>query len=175
MTRGRYRQLQDLVRQYTEETGRFTTRAREIGFAIVEAYDAWLGAPGQAVYGVPPFDPFEPRVPYREAMFSSYTAEALTLGPIHMGLSTEIAGKSDEAAIWVRTVIEFRPIPDGLELLIGDRQRRVVLVPGSGAALQTALADICEAIYEDVREVFSLDLNEARGAARVGFVAPDRA
>jgi hypothetical protein len=168
MTQTRYEDLQDLVRQYGQETEAFAARVHEAGLAILDAYRAFLGGPESAVNGVPAFDPFEPRVPYRDAMFSNYMSAAVNLEPIFMGLSTEIGNTTDDGAIWVRTVIEFHPAAEGLEVLVGDRQHRTLFVTKTDRVLQ----EICEAVYRDVTEVFSLDLNEARGSARVGFVPP---
>jgi len=163
-----YTALQDLVQQYGQETLVFYERVRAVGFAILEEYRLFLGAPEGAVNGVPPFEAFEPRVPYRDAMFSSYGGGALYLEPIFMGICTEIGNKGDDGATWVRSVIEFRPAADGLEVLVGERQRRELIAPGGEAGGRR----VCEAILEDVREAFSLDLDEARGQVRIGFVPP---
>lgn len=168
MKKTRYRALQDLVRQYGDETVRFFESVHATGPVILEAYRAYLGAPDGAVNGIPPFGDFEPRVPYREAMFSTYGTPVLYLEPVFMGISTEIAETASASAIWVRTVIEFRPCSDGLEVLAGERQRRVLLVPGSTGGLE----QLCDAIHEDVREAFTLELDEARGQVRIGFVQP---
>ncbi|WP_086996942.1 hypothetical protein [Rhizobium sullae] len=167
MTTSRYEELQELTTQYGEYTWAFYNRVHDAGSKIIESYSAFLGGPKSAANGVPPYGEFEPRGLYRDASFSSHERGTTYLEPIFMGICTEIGNKADDGATWVRTVIEFKPSGSELVALVGVRSRRAVIGQEPSAAMEA----ICEAIFEDVREAFSAELDEASGRTRIGFIA----
>lgn len=118
------------------------------------------------VWGVPPDGEFEPRTDYRDAAYSSYYQNVCYLEPILMGISTEIGNKADRGATWVRTVLEFQPSGIDLVVLVGESSNRICPDQDHGSAM----AAICEAIFEDVRRAFSLELEDAKGETRIGFI-----
>jgi hypothetical protein len=85
-----------------------------------------------------------------------------------MGICTEIGNLSDDGATWVRTVLEFRPSASRVIIFVGEQGERFSV----GDEIEDQLPAICDAIYEDVRQAFSLELDEAQGNLRIGFFPP---
>lgn len=167
MTTTRYEELQALTKKYGEETMIFYKRVKEIGPKIVDAYSAHLGGPKTAANAVPTEGSFEPRGLYRGDAFDCHGRGTLYLEPIRMGICTEIGNQSDKGATWVRTVLEFHPSGGGIRLSVGSRERQFHV----GDNLETVLPEICEAVFQDAREAFSIELDEAQGRSRIGFTS----
>jgi hypothetical protein len=167
MAKTRYEELQALTKKYGEETWTFYQRVKEIGPKIVDAYIAYLDGPKTAANAVPPHGDFDPRALYRGAAFDSHGRGTLYLEPIRMGVCTEIGNQSDKGAVWVRTVLEFHPSGGGVRLTVGNRERQFHV----GEHLETVMAEVCEAIFQDAREAFSVELDEAQGRSRIGFTS----
>lgn len=167
MANTRYEELQALTKKYGEETWTFYQKVKEIGPKIVEAYIAYLGGPKTAANAVPPNGDFDPRALYRGAAFDSHGRGTIYLEPIRMGVCTEIGNQSDRGATWVRTVLEFHPSGAGLRITIGNRERQIHVSTDPAPVL----TEICEAIFQDAREAFSLELDEAQGRSRIGFTS----
>ena len=167
MAETRYEELQALTKKYGEETWAFYKKVKEIGPKIVEAYVAYLGGPKTAANAVPPEGDFDPRALYRGAAFDSHGRGTIYLEPIRMGVCTEIGNQSDRGATWVRTVLEFHPFGGGVRLTVGKRERQFHL----GEDVESVMTEICEAIFQDAREAFSIELDEAQGRSRIGFTS----
>jgi hypothetical protein len=167
VSNSRYQDLQSLTKQYGEETWRFYQEVKKLGPKIVEAFDEYLGGPKRAVSAVPPEGTFNPREVYRGAAFSSHGQGTIFLEPIAMGICTDIGNRGDRGSTWVRTVLEFRPAGNGILIAVGARATRVTVEGEIGRQMEP----LCEAIYQDVREAFSLELDEALGRGRIGFLA----
>jgi hypothetical protein len=167
MAKSRYEELQALTKKYGEETWAFYQKVKAFGPKILEAYLAHLGGPKTAANAVPPTGDFDPRALYRGAAFDSHGRGTIYLEPIRMGVCTEIGNHSDRGATWVRTVLEFHPSGAGLRLIVGDRERQFLIGDNS----ETVMPEICEAIFQDAREAFSLELDEAQGRSRIGFTS----
>jgi hypothetical protein len=163
----RYEELQALTKKYGEETWTFYQKVKDIGPKIVEAYIAYLGGPKTAANAVPPNGDFDPRALYRGAAFDSHGRGTIYLEPIRMGVCTEIGNQTDRGATWVRTVLEFHPSGAGLRITIGNRERQIHVSTDPAPVL----TEICEAIFQDAREAFSLELDEAQGRSRIGFTS----
>lgn len=165
MSKTKYEELQALRKKYGEETSTFVERVHDIGPKIVAAYSTYLGGPDGAAAAVPPKGDFSTDAEYSDAAFDSYGRGAICLEPIRMGICTEIGNQSDDGATWVRTIIEFHPSGRGLQLTIGNRAHKFYI----DAGLNAYMSDICEAIFQDVREAFSVDLDRAQGRSQIGF------
>ena len=165
MTTTKYEELQSLMKKYGEETLTFHQRVKAIGPKIVAAYDDYLGGPKFSANSVPPDGQFEPSEMYRDAAYDSFGRGLLYLDPIRMGICTIITNLSDDVSVSVRTVIEFQPSDAGLRLVVGTRSKQIHLE----SDLSLVMTGICEAIFEDAREAFSLALDQAQGRSRVGF------
>ena len=168
MEKNSYEDLQALTKRYGEETQTFYKNVKDVGPKVLEAYRDFLGGPPASVNGVPPVGTFVPRTLYRGEAFSSHDQRTLYLEPIFMGVCTEIGNLSDGGATWVRTVLEFRPSGAGLVIFVGERARKFSV----GPELPNMMDAVCDAILEDVREAFTLELDEAKGHARIGFITP---
>ncbi len=167
MTKSRYEELQDLTNNYGKETMVFYRKVKDIGPQIVKEYISYLGGPKTAANAVPPDGNFEPRGCYRGEAFDSHGRGTIYLDPIRMGVCTEIGNTSDRGATWVRTVLEFHPSGGGVRLTIGNREQQIHI----GESAVGVMSEICEAIYLDAREAFSLELDEAQGRSRIGFIS----
>jgi len=167
MTKTRYEELQDLTNNYGKETMIFYRKVKDIGPKIISEYIAYLGGPKSAANAVPPDGNFEPRGCYCGKAFDSHGQGTIYLDPIRMGVCTEIGNTSDRGATWVRTVLKFNPSGEGLRLTVGNRERQFHI----GADPSNVIPEICEAIYQDAREAFSLELDEAQGRSRIGFTS----
>lgn len=167
MAKTRYQELQALTKKYGEETWTFYQKVKDIGPMIVDAYISYLGGPKTAANAVPPNGDFDPRALYRGAAFDSHGRGTIYLEPIRMGVCTEIGNQSDRGATWVRTVLEFHPSGAGLRITVGNRERQFHVSTDPAPVL----TEICEAIFQDAREAFSLELDEAQGRSRIGFTS----
>lgn len=165
MTITKYEELQALTEKYGEETLVFHKYIRDIGPKIVKAYNEYLGGPERAANAVPPDGDFEPHVRYNDSAFSDWEHSTKYLKAISMGICTEIGNQSDEGATWVRTVIKFQPSGGAVILLIGDSGKKIYLHNNPEAVMD----DICESIFQDTRDAFSLELDEAKGHSQIGF------
>lgn len=165
MTNTKYEELQILTKDYGEKTWEFLQDVKASGRKIMEAYAAYLGGPETAVNAVPPHGEFEPGELYRDAAFDCYGRKVTFLEPISMGVCTNIRNQSDDGTVFVRTVIEFRPSDPGLQISVGNHSKQF----HSGNDLETALQNICEAIFDDVHKAFSLELDRAKGCSAIGF------
>jgi hypothetical protein len=163
----RYEELQALIKSYGEAASAFHQKVKDIGPKILDAYADYLGGPRTAVNAVPPHADFEPRVLYRDAAFDYYKRDTIYLEPIRMGVCTIIGNQSDKGATWVRSVIEFNPTDAGLQLTVGNRVNQFNVSDNPDAIMD----DICEAILQDTREAFSLELDQAQGRTRIGFTS----
>jgi hypothetical protein len=166
MMNTKYEELQALTKKYGEETSAFCQKVKAIGPKIVEAYADYLGGPKTAGNAVPPDGHFNPRERNNDTAFDSYGRGTIYLEPIRMGICTEIGNLSDHGATWVRTVMEFHPSEAGLRLSVGNRAKQFQVSDN----LEAIMGDICEAIFEDAREAFSLELDQAQGRSRIGFI-----
>lgn len=165
MTNTKYEELQALTKKYGEETSVFFDKVRAMGPKIVEAYADYLGGPKTAANAVPPDEKFDLENPYYDAAFDSFGRGKIYLEPIRMGVCTAIGNQSGEGATWVRTVIEFHPSGDGLRLNVGISAKQFHV----GDNLEAVMNDICEAIFQDARDAFLLDLDQAQGRSQIGF------
>jgi hypothetical protein len=126
-----------------------------------------LEGPKTAVSAVPPdTTTFNPGHLYRDEAFDTHKNGTVFLEPIRMGVCTVIGNKSDNGSTWVRTVLEFRPVAEGVILAVGERNKQFTIKSN----LDAVLPDICESIHQDVREAFSLELDDARSLNRIGFL-----
>lgn len=166
MVENQYTSLQKLVKKYGEETVRFSKSVHDLGGKIVCSFDEYLGGPDSTVSAVPPEGKFEVGGCYNDAAFDSYDRRLILLEPIRMGLCTEIRYPSGGGATWVRTVLRFSPYSGGVRIEVGVRNRQFHVAND----LDAVMPEICEAILSDVREAFSLDLDEAQGHSRIGFI-----
>jgi hypothetical protein len=166
MTNTKYEELQALTKKYGEETSAFCQKVKAIGPEIVEAYADFLDGPKRAGNAVPPDGDFSPQDRYNDEAFSSYGRGTIYLEVIHMGICTEIGNLSDDGATWVRTVMEFHPSDAGLRLTVGSRAKQFHVCDN----LNAIMGEICEAIFQDAREAFSLELDQAQGRSRIGFI-----
>lgn len=166
MTNTKYEELQSLTNDYGEKTLEFLQEVKASGHKILGAYAAYLGGPKTAVNAVPPRGEFEPHDLYRDAAFDCCGRNAIYLEPICMGVCTKIGNQSDDGATFVRTVIEFHPYDAGLHISVGNQAKQF----HSGDDLETVMEDICEAIFHDVHQAFSLELDVAQGRRRIGFL-----
>lgn len=170
MTKSKYEELQELIATYGEQTGEFYKQVKATAPKIVEAYRAFLGGPDTSAITVPPDGDFDVRRVYRDAAFDSFERRTIYLDPIRMGLCTQIGNREDRGATWVRTVIEFHPSNGGIRATIGNRGRQFHL----GDETEGVMGDICEAIFQDVREAFAMELEQAQGRSRIGFITDQR-
>ena len=170
MTSTKYEELQALTKKYGEETLVFYEYVRAIGPQIVTAYNEYLGGPKRAANAVPPDGEFEPDVDYNDSAFDDWEHSTKYLKSISMGICTEIGNQSDEGATWVRTLIKFQPSDGAVILLTGNSGKKVYLQDD----LQAVMDDVCELIFQDTREAFSLELDEARGRSQIGFAPNPR-
>ncbi|WP_295447226.1 hypothetical protein [uncultured Pseudophaeobacter sp.] len=166
MAQSRYEELQQITKKYGDETWSFHKMVKDIGPMILEAYISYLGGPKTAAVAVPPSDGFDPRICYRGEAFDCYGNGTLFLEPIRMGVCTEIGNLLDSGATWVRTILVFHPSSGGLRLTVGNRERRFQVAAHS----KSVSSEICEAIFQDAREAFSLELDEAQGRSTIGFI-----
>lgn len=166
MTISKYEELQGLTEQYGEETSTFYKKVKDISPKIINAYISYLGGPKTAAISVPPDGDFDPGGCNRDSAFDIYAHGTLYLEPIRMGVCTNIANMSDSGATWVRTVLEFQPSGDGLHLSVGHRAHKFNVSSESEPTYDA----ICEAIFQDTREAFSVELDEAQGRSRFGFI-----
>jgi hypothetical protein len=166
MTATKYLELQALTKKYGEETLMFHSKVKEIGSSLIKFYVAYLGGPVTAANPVPPHGDFEAREIYRDAAYDSYGRNTIYLEPIRMGICTEIGNQSGNGATWVRTIIEFNPCGSGVRLNIGSRATQFHI----GENSQSIMADICEAIFLDACEAFSIEINQAQGRFKIGYV-----
>jgi hypothetical protein len=167
MAKSRYEEFQALTKKYGEETLAFHQKVKAVGPKIVEAYAVHLGGPMTAANAVPPTGDFKPGERYTCASFDSYGRGTIYLEPIRMGVCTEIGDQSGKGATWVRTVIEFHPSGGHLRLTVGNGNRQFHVSEN----LESVISDICEAIYQDAIEAFSLELDQAQGRSRIGFIS----
>ncbi|WP_101067232.1 hypothetical protein [Roseovarius salinarum] len=166
MTTRKYEELQSLTRDYGEKTRRFLKDVKASGSKIVGAYAAYLGGPNTAVGAVPPHGEFEPQELYRDAAFDFYGRSVIYLEPICMGVCTKIGNQSDDGEAFVRTVIEFHPLDAGLLIHVGVQSKQFHI----SNVLETVMDGICEAIFQDVHQAFSIELDRAQGRSRIGFL-----
>jgi len=166
MKNTKYQELQALAKKYGDETSAFYTKVKAIGPEIVTAYVAYLGGPVTAANPVPPHGDFEAREIYRDAAYDSYGRNTIYLEPIRMGICTEIGNQSDNGATWVRTIIEFNPCGGGVRLNIGSRATQFHIGDNSHATI----VDICEAIFLDACEAFSIEIDQAQGRLKIGYI-----
>lgn len=166
MTATKYLELQALTKKYGEETLVFSSKVKEIGASIIISYVTYLGGPVTAAISVPPKGDFDATANYRDAAYDCYKRSTKYLEPISMGICTVIGNQSDEGSTWVRTVIEFHPQDGGVRLHIGSRARQFQV----GNNLHTIMIDICEAVFLDACEAFSVEIDEAQGRSRIGYI-----
>lgn len=162
----KYQELKELTSEYGKETTKFNHRVWSWGSWIMTAYSEWLEADGRIVCGVPPNRSFRHREEYCGEAFSTFGNRLLFLEPIQMGICTEIGNLGDDGSTFVRTVLEFQPSNSQVTLMVGRNGERFSL----GDDIDSYRLEICEAIYEDVKMAFSLDLDEAQGNSRIGFL-----
>lgn len=62
-------------------------------------------------------------------------------------------------------MIKFQPSGGAVILLIGDSGKKIYLHNNPEAVMD----DICESIFQDTRDAFSLELDEAKGHSQIGF------
>lgn len=166
MASTKYEELQFLTRDYGEQTREFIRDVKASGQKIIEAYAEYLGGPKTAVKAVPPSGEFQHQGPYRDEAFDCYGRGMIYLQPICMGVCTNIQNQSGNGAVLVRTVIEFRSSIPGLRVSVGDKAKKFHTEDG----LENVMHDICGAIFEDAHHAFSIDLDEAQGSSRIGFM-----
>ncbi|WP_432678182.1 hypothetical protein [Nioella aestuarii] len=167
LTGSKYEELQVLTEKYGLETLAFYEKVKAIGPNIVEAYIDYLGGPKTAANAVPPDGDFDPSMLHRDAAFDCYGRGTIFLEPIRMGVCTEIRNQSDRGATWVRTVLSFFPDGGRIRLFIGSKEHQIHV----GEIVDDVMAEICEAIFTDAREAFSIELDEAQGRSRIGFTS----
>ncbi|MCT4577542.1 hypothetical protein [Donghicola sp.] len=166
MAKRKYEDLQSLTESYGKKTFAFLQNVKTSGKKIVSAYADYLGGPKTAVSAVPPHGDFDSLALYRDEAFDCYGRSVIFLEPISMGICTKIENKSDDGATFVRTVIEFHPMDAGLLIHVGSQSEKFHIVNG----LETVGDQICEAIFQDVHRAFSLELDQAQGRSRIGFL-----
>lgn len=164
MTNTKYEELQVLVKKYGREALAYYEKVMDIGPDIVKAYATYLGGPNTAANAVPPDGDYDPRESYWGDAFDRSHRPMIYLELIRMGVCTEIGNQSDSGKTWVHTIVEFRPSGDGLELTVGSRAKKLYV----GDNPKAVMGDICEAIFQDAREAFSLELDQAQ-RSKVGF------
>ena len=166
MTNTKYEELQALTKNYGEVTLAFLRSVEATGPKIVEAYAEYLDGPKAAANAVPPDGNFDFQKCYRGEALDSFGRDTNYLEPIRMGVCTRIGNQSDDGATLVRTVIEFHPSEAGLRLSVGNHPQKF----RDPSNLDAIMHDICEEIFQDVREAFSLELDQAQGQMRIGFI-----
>jgi hypothetical protein len=92
----RMMELQSAMVRYSETTIKNYRIIHAFGDAILERLPDYLGK-GAEVLGVPPVREYRINAgDYRDAKFSTYSADMLTLGPIQMGVAVGIPHSRDD-------------------------------------------------------------------------------
>jgi hypothetical protein len=170
VARSRYEQLQQLARLYGEETVSFRRKVNELGPRIVDAYDHFLDGPKGSAIAVPPDGDFDVRCDYRGEAYDCHGRGLIYLETIRMGVCTLIKNLSDDGASCVRTLVQFTPSDGGLLLKIGVAERQF-RIPEDEVG---DLSDVIDAIFRDATAAFSLELEDAQGKPKVGFLSQVR-
>ena len=162
----RIENLQQIVSEYGQATIEQVKLAEELGRSIISGFPGYLGCDPRLVYGVPPEGDFIPRTNYRDACFSTYYESITFLEPIYFGLCAEIPNLKDSGAVWVRTIIEVQLHGDTVDIYVGDDRTKITL----SKYFEGQLDPVFEAIHEDIRREFSIDLTEFKGRPKICFM-----
>jgi len=161
----RYQELQMLAKDYGDEARKFYPHVRTLGKAIIQAYIEYIDGPIGSVTGIPPEGSYDHDGPYEDAIFSFYGAKFVNLTSVSMGICTQLNDVSGSGFTSVRTVLEFRPDGDDVQVLVGLDTPLITLTPNDASDL----SKICHAIFNDVRSAFALDVRQAQGTNRIGY------
>lgn len=166
----RMKVLQDAMSLYSDMTVKNFQAVHALGDAVVQHLPIYLGE-GSQVCGVPPTGEYRTDAgDYRDAKFSTYHGDMLTLAPIQMGVAVGIPHTKDDGKFWPRIVLEFEMIADAITVRIGDNPRAVRGIPPEFD--KQDLEHVCEEMHEYIRSVLEnpVKVATAVGKGKLGFI-----
>lgn len=161
-----YSELQKLIKKYGEETIALVKGSKHLGDKILSELPDYLECDRTKVNGVPPNGEFQPNVDYRDACRSTHSERISYLEPVEMGICVKIDNLGDHGSTWVRTVLSIWIQDQKFVVHVGEQEKRVT-IPSD---LTSGFTDLFEAIHEDVKQAFSLELDDVTRPRRIGFI-----